>query len=630
VIHPGLGRGERKNYVSIIPPCYKPLLQREAHRRQEEQRASLGLESDVDPRDVQPFESMARAHHQGTGGSGEVPTDTPSAAGGSGGSAYAGPSFDDYKHRFVHPFNLASRFEADPDSALTSTSTLRATAGGAHSASATHQQAGGTSRGGTFGRMTVGSVGTGGGHGDMRRTARAARTELDESQTVEHSRKAVEHQRRVASYDDALAKLKRGEKLDATNVDSIRKAVADERPLAVTAAHIQALDDMLGAADDDGVQRHDGHPFHQTHNATLAPTAPPRSAGTASIANARVHAADPRARQADAAAQREVDAFQHPSGIAEVRALQSLFIRDFPFGSYFADKDEIVCLKAGLSADDVTDVVVAMLRFLFSAYIAPRASATRGVAAPTDVDDAFVSFYSKVLQLLYTSLGAHPEAAAARSNVQRDAATASMVGTIGATGGAALHGARSLQSTGRKHSTATVAPTPPAQSVTPGYGGDEPTVASASGASPARLAPMIVLLCRVAIDKELRSHVPTLLRSPAGAELAVCVDNLVMAILDPLNLLSHISVVESTPHAMRILQSKRRPGRIPPMLTSPLTHFVLGEPQSANAKTMARSNLPRLQRGLRELQKHLTPLARSRLLQAMVSAKFGGDSTQSH
>jgi hypothetical protein len=302
----------------------------------------------------------------------------------------------------------------------------------------------------------------------------------------------------------------------------------------------------------------------------------------------------------DQAAQREVEGFVTPSGVPEARALQTLFVQDFPFNEYHDVRDEIVSLKAALCAEDVTDLIVRMLRFVHVAYVAPLSRAREHtVTAPSDVDDAFVDFYRSVLAILYSS-----------GDVGRAAsgpAPGESLSFAGSTKGAASFS----ESQANAHSNPLLKVRAAA------------CTAAACGAPQARLAPMIVLLLRVALDREFIARMPSFMRLPAGTDLGVRADALLTAVVDPLNLLCQLAVVESTPHAMRVMQTKRRPARMPPLVTSPLVQFVLGEPQSASAKALQRSTIPRLQRGLAELKKHLTPMARARLLQAMALGKFG-------
>jgi hypothetical protein len=263
VIHPGLGRGERKNYVAIVPPCYKPALVRESKRRDAEQRRRDSLsgddDSDVD-NGVLPYEKLddPRHHHSPSARAGGKHRSTLAAAaatatghapaGGSGGGVSA-LSFEDYKHRFVPPFNLSSRFEANPDASIT-----RSHAGGttrqgeAATASrgsvATPQQS-------TFGGRSTARPATERGNTsvtnspagiDLRQQARAVRDGLD----GDDARARAHHQQHLQTYDAMIAKLQQGAPLTEDDVAVISRAISNERPLAVTAAHMQALDELLG------------------------------------------------------------------------------------------------------------------------------------------------------------------------------------------------------------------------------------------------------------------------------------------------------------------------------------------------------------------------------------------------
>lgn len=546
VIHPGLGRGERKNYISIIPPCYKNALHRQALH-------DAPAKAD-DPREGLPFESLASATKDGADAPGSPGVASAAAAAATGTTAVsvaaiAGvPRFEAYKHRFVHPFNLASRFEQDPDAPKTRSQRPTASAEKPPlSASMAASQS--STRG--LGMGTRGSATTSlGGTLDASQAARSRQggPRIDFASSYEQAESQT--QRRMRNYDQIMKAAAQGNPKDPKTVQQLRGAVSDDRPVTVTAAHVAALSKMLGE-----------NQTAEGSDPDVAPHPPPNDDdddGKTSVAPAsvdRTHVSygvsTYQRKQDDLAAQRELDAYVAPSDEGDVRTFQTQFTRDFPFAFYFTNTDAVAALKESMLDDDINGMICALLEFVFVAYVEPRASTTRRVVTPADKDEAFVKLYDRVMTFLY----------------QQD-----------------------MKQTGT--------------------------------AAPAALAPIALLMLRVSIESELHTHLPTLCRTPPGQQLLQRLDGLVTAVVDPLNLLCHIAAVDSSPHSIRLLQTKRRPGRVPPLLTSPLTRFILGEPQASAAKAMQRTVVPRLQRGLAELETHLTPMARSRLMKVMAERKF--------
>jgi hypothetical protein len=152
---------------------------------------------------------------------------------------------------------------------------------------------------------------------------------------------------------------------------------------------------------------------------------------------------------------------------------------------------------------------------------------------------------------------------------------------------------------------------------------------SASGASSAAASSAemsIFLLCvRVVVDAWFTVRMPGFADCPTGRSVLHCMDNIVMALVDPMGMLSHISVVESTPAALKLMRSRKLPEKLHSAVTSPLVMFIIGESAGSHeVKKFAQQKPPCVEAGLKELRRHLTPFVRSQLLRTITEEKLRG------
>ncbi|KAJ9459207.1 hypothetical protein DIPPA_31787 [Diplonema papillatum] len=90
---------------------------------------------------------------------------------------------------------------------------------------------------------------------------------------------------------------------------------------------------------------------------------------------------------------------------------------------------------------------------------------------------------------------------------------------------------------------------------------------------------------------------------------------LLTQLLDPVGFGSHISAVESTPQALRVMHGKRKQSRMPLSYTSPLIRYVVGDPRSRETKAiLTRSRGSSLGGPSSRVFSLLTPPVRSKLL----------------
>lgn len=235
---------------------------------------------------------------------------------------------------------------------------------------------------------------------------------------------------------------------------------------------------------------------------------------------------------------------------AEVKAMQQQFVSDFPFEQHFASVDRRGLRRAQrfLVSDELTQVILAALRFLLVACVLPLAPSVCDARTPAQKDDAFVELYAALLR-----------------PIQRLTTKTQLAVDV----------------------------------------------------------PLMILALRVIIECEFATKFPAFMTSRDGAAVAQDMDSLVMGIVDPYGLMAHLSAVESTLQALRLLRRKRAPPRLGFHLTSPLTQFVLSD-VATSVEATAYTSKPHsvVQRGVQQLRRHVTPMLRSRLLRILTNDKL--------
>ena len=161
--------------------------------------------------------------------------------------------------------------------------------------------------------------------------------------------------------------------------------------------------------------------------------------------------------------------------------------------------------------------------------------------------------------------------------------------------------------------------------------------------------PLMILCLRVIVTTELRQSLPTFCACPEGRRLLATIDGLIGAVVDPSGLQHRLPAVECTPQAMRTLHGRRQPHRLPAAANSAIVQFILGKGLSAATSLVASAQEASLQLadatlttnqnrgyalnaavGLLELEQLLTPVARSRLLKCIIDRRLLPAAAASH
>ena len=101
--------------------------------------------------------------------------------------------------------------------------------------------------------------------------------------------------------------------------------------------------------------------------------------------------------------------------------------------------------------------------------------------------------------------------------------------------------------------------------------------------------PVTLLGIRVVSEAILTACYPLFCETPQGESMLAEVNCLITHLLDPVGYLTHISTVESSPQALKVMHSKRLPPRMALSFTSPVVRFIVGEAQSREAKALLSS-----------------------------------------
>eukprot|EP01065_Artemidia_motanka_P025094 TRINITY_DN29980_c0_g1_i1.p1 TRINITY_DN29980_c0_g1~~TRINITY_DN29980_c0_g1_i1.p1 ORF type:complete len:811 (+),score=299.61 TRINITY_DN29980_c0_g1_i1:51-2483(+) len=131
--------------------------------------------------------------------------------------------------------------------------------------------------------------------------------------------------------------------------------------------------------------------------------------------------------------------------------------------------------------------------------------------------------------------------------------------------------------------------------------------------------PLTLLAVRVVTEAVFSNCYPKWAGSTDGVTSLRRIDSLITQLLDPMGYLSHVSVVESSPQALRVLHRKRAPQRMPLTFTSPMIRFVVGEARSKEAKALLAGSS---RDGGNELFSLLTPTIRAKLLNIIATYKM--------
>eukprot|EP01006_Ploeotia_vitrea_P041595 TRINITY_DN66555_c7_g2_i1.p1 TRINITY_DN66555_c7_g2~~TRINITY_DN66555_c7_g2_i1.p1 ORF type:complete len:799 (+),score=92.48 TRINITY_DN66555_c7_g2_i1:8-2404(+) len=139
--------------------------------------------------------------------------------------------------------------------------------------------------------------------------------------------------------------------------------------------------------------------------------------------------------------------------------------------------------------------------------------------------------------------------------------------------------------------------------------------------------PLAVLALRVGVDTVFQYSYPTWIKTQEGQDLSKKIDSLLTILLDPMDYLSHLPPVESSPQALKILHKKRIPTRMPLTFTSPMVRFVVGNAQSKEAKSLLSQknthSTQHTQQATSQLLMLLSPALRSKILNLVAVKKLG-------
>jgi hypothetical protein len=138
--------------------------------------------------------------------------------------------------------------------------------------------------------------------------------------------------------------------------------------------------------------------------------------------------------------------------------------------------------------------------------------------------------------------------------------------------------------------------------------------------------PFYVLAMRVGVEAVMRCAFPLWSQSPDGQSTLRRMDRLITILLDPMNYLSHLPPIEACPQALKALHNKRVPIHMPLTFTSPLVRFIIGDPQSNEAKLLLfhkNADISTQQLNIAELQQVLSPTLRVKILQLLTARKLG-------
>jgi hypothetical protein len=546
VLHPGLGRGERRNHVAI-EPMYHPTPPRDSqnHRTEpidilqalkgaERTQSATASQTHNDDSEVGRFKK-----HQSTVDATQPERDS---------HATRLPTFDTYKSKFLYPYNLPDRFETHPTKAV----------------------------------QLQGKVST---------VASPAVTG-NETSTRPREPHAPSTSSRLMLHDALLSKISGSSPQDAPAPSGSVSGTGKEREQVMTGADIARLQRLLG------------EPFEDTEFDLESETGnAPEKSGHEKSASAKrgsqltgVPSQPPMDRtellqsKLDPGIQREINSTALPDfQFDDVKHLQQGFLHDFPFEKYFSDTpgkssggqvnaarptafrisgdprfrgdqsenregNRLARVRAFLSDRRVTLFLTDLLRFVGASYVARLMEESAPGASTSEREDLFVHIFDRLLDILHFSNDAE-----GKSQVALD-------------------------------------------------------------------IPFFVLMVRVVIDSQLNLTWPQLFRSEVGKEIKSRVYCFLSAILDPTGLCGHLSKVESTPKALRVLHRKRLPenSKVSPYRTTPLTQFIVGDGSSSETKLLLRSRRSNLEKSpeLAELESQLTPMVRSRLLQCLTSRKL--------
>ena len=245
----------------------------------------------------------------------------------------------------------------------------------------------------------------------------------------------------------------------------------------------------------------------------------------------------------------------------DVKLMQQQFVRHFPFARYDGrlTAAEVQRAKGLTLSSSVSNILVSLLRFLWSVYIGPFNSSKYAADGKT-TDQLFLDTYKQVLMF-------------SNDTMKQQHSSSSTSGTSNASSSAEMS---------------------------------------------------LFLLCvRVVVDAWFSVRMPTFSQCSIGKSVLQRMDHFVMALVDPMGLLSHIAVVESTPAALKVMRSRKLPDRVHGSVTSPLVLFIIGDSASSHeAKKFAHAKPQCVEDGLKELKRYLTPFVRSQLLRTITDEKL--------
>ena len=137
--------------------------------------------------------------------------------------------------------------------------------------------------------------------------------------------------------------------------------------------------------------------------------------------------------------------------------------------------------------------------------------------------------------------------------------------------------------------------------------------------------PIILVTMRVGLETVMRGAYPTWAATPDGGAVLRQMNDLLTVLLDPMDYLSHLPPIEASPQALKILHKRKLPARMPLSFTSPMVRFLVGQPQSREAKTLLcagrRGQAP--DEGHTELLQRLSPDLRAQIMQLITNHKLG-------
>ena len=102
--------------------------------------------------------------------------------------------------------------------------------------------------------------------------------------------------------------------------------------------------------------------------------------------------------------------------------------------------------------------------------------------------------------------------------------------------------------------------------------------------------PLTILGIRVICESIFCMSYPSWSATENGRTIIAQMNELIGQLLDPVGYLSHISTVESSPQALKVMHKKKLPPRMSLSFTSPVIRFVVGDAHSKEAKALLSSN----------------------------------------